>query len=56
MTVPRVDEITTERTGEGAWCLIAVVDGVLRTRRYYGFTKRQAIAQYRRECKDDAAL
>jgi len=36
-----------EKNIHGAW----VIYGILAVRHYYGYTKRQAMEQYRNECK-----
>lgn len=41
--------MTVGRNYEGAWVISAIVDGYLVTRRYYGYTKREAVRLFRRE-------
>ena len=41
--------VSTEKTSEGAIAVSAIVDGALRRIRYYGYTKKQAIAAFRVE-------
>ena len=41
--------MTIEKNYEGAWVVSDIVDGYRVARRYYGFTKRQALADFRRE-------
>lgn len=33
----------------GCWVVSAIVDGYLKTRRYYGYTKREAITAFKQE-------
>jgi hypothetical protein len=39
-------ELSIDKNSEGAWRISAVVSGYLETRRYYGYTKREAVALY----------
>lgn len=42
--------MTIERTASGAWNVYGIdSQGYFRTRTYYGFTRRQALALYRAE-------
>lgn len=41
--------MTAERNRDGAWMISSLVRGYLVTRRYYGFTKREAIRAFRAE-------
>jgi hypothetical protein len=41
--------ITVERNHAGAYVLSAIVGGYLVTRQYYGYTKRDAVALFRRD-------
>ena len=38
-----------EKNYEGAWVISDIVGGYLVTRRYYYYTKREALAMFRRE-------
>lgn len=42
----RPSDCSAERTSEGAWAISAIIAGQLRRVRYYGYTKRQAIAKF----------
>ncbi len=44
--------LTVDRTSEGAWRVSAIVGGYLITRRYIGYTRREAVAMFRREMAD----
>lgn len=46
--------MTAERNHDGAWIVSALVGRHLITRRYYGFTKREAIAAFRAEVERGA--
>jgi hypothetical protein len=41
--------MTIEKNYEGAWIVSDIVGGYLVTRRYYGYNKREALADFRRE-------
>ena len=41
--------MTAERNQAGAWIVSALVRGYLVTRRYYGYTRREAIRAFRAE-------
>ena len=41
--------MTATRNMHGAWVVSGIVDGYLVTRRYYGYTRRQAIAMWKEE-------
>lgn len=43
--------MTVERNYEGAWVIYDNVRGYLVTRRYYGYTRREALAMFRREVR-----
>lgn len=43
--------MTIERNYEGAWVISDVIGGYLETRRYYGYTKRESVAQFKQEFK-----
>ena len=43
--------MTIERNHEGAWVISAVVGQYLETRRYYGYTKREAITLFKEETR-----
>jgi hypothetical protein len=47
--------MTTERLHNGAWQVSGMVEDVwgeyLLTRTYYGYTKREAVALFREECR-----
>lgn len=40
-----------ERTHSGVWCISEIVKGVLVTRRYMGYSKREAIQLFKREVR-----
>lgn len=42
-------DITVERNHDGAYIISAIVKGYLETRRYYGYTKKQAVALFKEE-------
>lgn len=37
----------------GAWVISAVIKGYLVTRQYYGYTKKEAIAEFKAENRED---
>lgn len=39
-------ELTIDRNSEGAWRISAVVSGYLETRRFYDYTKKEAISLF----------
>ena len=41
--------MTVEKNQYGAWVVSDIVDGVLEHRQYYGYTKREALAEFRAE-------
>lgn len=41
--------MTVGKNYEGAWVISDIVDGYLVTRRYYGYSKREAMRLFRRE-------
>jgi hypothetical protein len=41
--------MTIEKNYEGAWVVSDIVGGYWVTRRYYYYTKREALAMFRRE-------
>lgn len=41
--------ISATKTFQGAWRISAVIDGFLVQKQYMGYTKREAIAQYKEE-------
>jgi len=41
--------MTATRNMHGAWVVSGIVAGYLVTRRYYGFTKAQAVSMWRKE-------
>lgn len=43
----RTEPILAERNSEGAWVLSSLAGGHLVTRRYYGYTKRDAMIEFR---------
>lgn len=43
--------MTAERNYAGAWIVSDIVAGYLVTRSYYGYTKREAVADFKREMK-----
>lgn len=40
-----------ERTRAGMWCISEIVKGVLMTRRYMGYSRREAIQQFKRDVR-----
>jgi hypothetical protein len=42
-------EVSIERNYEGAYVISDIVGGYLVTRRYYGYTKKEAIALFKSE-------
>lgn len=40
-----------ERNHNGSWCISAIIRGSLFTRTYYGYTKREAVAEFRHDRK-----
>ena len=45
----KTSELTVDRNSEGAWRISAVVSGYLETRRFYGYTKAQAVQLFKSE-------
>jgi hypothetical protein len=45
----KASDITITRNHEGAYVLSAMVRGYLVTKRYYGYTKREAIKAFKGE-------
>jgi hypothetical protein len=43
-----------EKNYEGAWVISDIVGGYLVTRRYYYYTKREALAMFRAEARANA--
>jgi hypothetical protein len=43
-----------EKNYEGAWVVSDIVGGYLVTRRYYYYTKREALAMFKREVLSNA--
>jgi hypothetical protein len=43
-----------EKNYEGAWVVSDIVGGYLVTRRYYYYTKREALAMFRAEARANA--
>ena len=43
--------MTIDKNAEGAWRITDIVDGYLVTRRYYGYTKREAIKLFKEETR-----
>lgn len=43
--------MTVTKNREGAYVISDIVDGYLVTKRYYGYTKREAVALYKKENK-----
>jgi hypothetical protein len=43
--------MSIDKNSEGAWRISDVVDGYLVTRRYYGYTKREAIKLFKEETR-----
>lgn len=47
--------MTAEKTFQGAWRISDIVNGHLFTRQYFGYTKKEAIAAYKAEAKQESA-
>jgi len=45
--------MTVEKNQYGAWVVSDIVGGVLVHRQYYGYTKREALAEFRAEFPAD---
>lgn len=45
--------MTAERTAQGAWRISAIVGGYRESRTYFFYTKREAIAEFRAEFKQN---
>ena len=43
--------MSIDKNSEGAWRISDVVDGYLVTRRYYGYTKSEAIKLFKEETR-----
>lgn len=43
--------MTIERNHEGAYVISDIIAGYLVTKRYYGYTKREAIRMFRKDTK-----
>jgi hypothetical protein len=43
--------MTIERTTNGAWRVYELIDGYLESRLYMGYTKKEALAEFRAEFK-----
>jgi hypothetical protein len=43
--------MTIDKNAEGAWRISDIVAGYLVTRRYYGYTKREAIKLFKEETR-----
>lgn len=41
--------MSTVKNANGSWTVSEIVDGYLVTRTYYGYTKRESLARFRRE-------
>lgn len=41
--------MSTVKNPNGSWTVSEIVDGYLVTRTYYGYTRRESLAQFRRE-------
>jgi hypothetical protein len=46
--------MTIEKNYEGAWVVSDIVGGYLVTRRYYYYSKREALAMFRAEARANA--
>ena len=46
--------MTIEKNYEGAWVVSDIVGGYLVTRRYYFYTKREAVRLFRQEVRANA--
>lgn len=38
----------------GGWCISDIVDGYFVTRRYFGYTKRESIKQFREDMANES--
>lgn len=45
--------MTIDKTSEGAWRISAIIDGYLVTRRYYFYSRKEAIKRFKTEQKPD---
>jgi hypothetical protein len=43
--------VSIDKNSEGAWRISDIVDGYLVTRRYYGYTKREAVRLFKEETR-----
>ena len=43
--------MSIDKNSEGAWRISDIIDGYLVTRRYYGYTKREAIKLFKEETR-----
>ena len=46
--------MTIERTHHGAWRIYTLLNGYLIQRTYFGYSKREAMAQFRADIKEGA--
>jgi len=46
--------MTIEKNYEGAWVVSDIVNGFRVSRRYYGYTMREALAMFKREVLSNA--
>jgi hypothetical protein len=46
--------MTIERTFQGAWRISDIIDGQLVSRQYFFYTKKEAIAEFRKETATNA--
>ena len=43
--------MTVDKNSEGAWRVSDIINGYLVTKRYYGYTKKEAIKMFKEEYK-----
>lgn len=43
--------VSATRNHDGAWVVAAIVDGYRKFRMYYGYTKREAMRQFRKDVR-----
>lgn len=41
--------MTIEKTFQGAWRISKIIDGYLVSKQYFGYTKKEAIAEFKAE-------
>lgn len=52
----RLEISATRAPTSGAWCCSALVRGFLVCRTYFDYTKREALAEFRRECAEESRV